>query len=437
MTHAPPNRVSHRIITKAQKRFPRRSKGGAAGTAVLCLAMFARTGEAQQVLTPPPIYGVTPPAMQEYETNQPGAPQVNQLASVNGGEQPLFQAGPVAIHPHLLYRFLYGNGIQATPGQQKNTAINQISPGVLFAIGSHWTLDYTPTLSYYSSSHFRDTLDQSAGLRWGTLYQDWVFGISQSYTAISAPLAQTGTQTDTENYSTAGNVSYRFNSKISADFSIGQNFVFAQQFTSTREWTTMNWLNYQLWTKVDIGAGAGFDYYDVSPGPNVMDEQLQGRVRWRLTDKTSFAIHAGVQDQQYLMSGTGNRISPIFGASLEYGPIEGTVLSLSADRSVAPSFFEGQVVEATTVSAGLSQRILKKLNLGLTGSYGKSRYLASASNVFPNRVDDYYAFGARLSTVVLKRGTASIFYQYSDNSSTIPGFTYKSSQVGFELGCQF
>lgn len=390
--------------------------------------------QAQQVLAPPPVYGVTPPAMQEYETNQAGAVPVDQLASVIAGEQALVQVGPVAIHPHPLYRFLYGNGIQATPGQQENTAINQISPGVLFAIGNHWTLDYTPTLSYYSSSQFQNTLDQSVGLKWGTIYQDWVLGFSQSYSSSSAPLIQTGTQTDTENYSTAANATYRFNSKISADFAISQNFSFAQLFTSTRQWTTTDWLNYQLWERVDIGAGVGFDYYDVSPGPNVMDEQLQGRIRWRLTDKTSFALHGGLQDQQYLTNSGGSRASFVFDASAEYRPIEATSITLGANRSTVPSLFQGQIVENTSVSVGLNQRLLKELNLGLSASYGTSTYLSTIPSVSTvNRADSYFSLGARLSTLVLRRGTASVFFQYSDNSSNEPGFGFISRQLGLEL----
>src|SRR6266446_5839560 len=138
---------------------------GVVAAALLAFFPFDSKAQPQQILAPPPAYSTSPPAVQEYETNQAGVPQIEQLAPANSPEKPLLEAGPVVIHPHPIYRFLYGNGIQATPGQQQNTAINQITTGVLFAIGSHWTLDYSPTLSYYSDSHFRNTVDQSVGLR--------------------------------------------------------------------------------------------------------------------------------------------------------------------------------------------------------------------------------------------------------------------------------
>jgi hypothetical protein len=42
-----------------------------------------------------------------------------------------------------------------------------------------------------------------------------------------------------------------------------------------------------------------------------------------------------------------------------------------------------------------------------------------------------------LSHPLLKRGTCAVFYQYSDNQSTEPGFGYQSSQIGFEISYGF
>jgi hypothetical protein len=39
-------------------------------------------------------------------------------------EQPLLQWGPVGFYPHFLYRFLYGDGVPAQPGEHFATDIN-------------------------------------------------------------------------------------------------------------------------------------------------------------------------------------------------------------------------------------------------------------------------------------------------------------------------
>ena len=72
------------------------------------------------------------------------------------------QWASIAVRPHLHYRYLYGDGIRSGPGQQTKTTIQTISPGVLFEIGSRWSLDYTATQYYYSKDNFRDRLDHSA-----------------------------------------------------------------------------------------------------------------------------------------------------------------------------------------------------------------------------------------------------------------------------------
>ncbi len=417
-------------------------KGARGGMALFFLLTATRTLQAQeQVLAPPPAYSLVPPAMQEYETNQPGAPQLESLAA--GAEEmgpPRWtQWGPVTVHPHFIYRFIYGNGIQSTPGEQQNTAIQQFSPGVFFALGTHWTLDYSPMFSFYSSSSFQNTIDQNVVLNWGTTYQDWVLGFSQGYSLVTAPLVQTGTQTETESYTTSAKASYRFNSKISVDASINQNFAFSPPFTSTRGWSTLEWLNYSWGDKGDVGIGAGYEYDDVTPGPNMMDEIVQGRVRWQFTQKLGFTLHGGLEDQQYLGGGASSLITPVFGVSVQYHPFTTTTLSLTADRSVNPSLFEGQVSESSSVGLTLNQQLLKRLNLTVGGSYGRTSYLSTTNDptTGAGRVDNYYSLNVRLGTTLLERGTAAIFYQYSDNPSSIAAFSFTSSQVGLELGYRF
>ena len=408
--------------------------------ALVGLLAVTRSVEAQQqVLAPPPAFSLNPPAVEDYVTNQPGALQTAPLAAPQEATLPWLLWGPVTVHPHLLYRFLYGDGIQSAPGQTQTTAIQQFTPGMLFALGSHWTLDYSPMFSFYSSRSFENTTDQNVNLIWGTSYQDWNFGFSQGYTAVNDPMVETGAQTQTQSYSTTAKASYRFSSEVSADMSVAQNFSFSPGFTDSRAWSTLNWLNFDVAQKLDVGIGLGYDYYDVDPGPNMMDESIQGRVRWQATDKLGLMVHAGVVDQQYLEDAAPNLLSPLFGASVVYTPFTKTSLTLTADRAIAPSLFQGLVIESTSVGLALSQRLLKRLNFSVGAGYGRSDYHASTSTpaAGTGRVDNYYSLNLRLSTKLWERGSGSVFYQYSDNSSTISTFTFSSSQVGVELEYRF
>jgi hypothetical protein len=419
---------------------------------LLGLLVLSCTVKAQQVISPPPLSADSEPIAQQTETNafQVFKPEEN---AFNASDSQPFKWGPVTARPHLLYRLLYGSGIQPSPSNHQDTAIHEISPGIVFDIGTHWALDYTPTLRYYSNNHFKDEFDNSVSLSGGAAYEDWRFGLSQSYASSSSPQAETGSQTDEENYSTALTASYAFNSKMSVDVSVNQNLDFVDNpLTSTNSapnvqktytWSTTEWLNYEFWPRLNAGIGAGFGYVNVNIGPNQTFEQLQGRVNWRATDKISFSINAGFEDRQFLSSGSGNLLNPLFGASIQYQPFEQTQISLSASRVVSASslFALASVTVTTGVNLDLNQRLFGKYYLDLGAGYSTVKYtdsISTGSSTFSgDRVDDDYTFNARLSRSFLKRGTVAVTYQYSDNSSTLPGFSYSSSQIGFEIGYSY
>jgi len=424
------------------------------GAVLPCLLFAIIPASAQNIITPPPQTRALPSAVQERQDSNP----MQVFASQETAPTMPLQLGPVIMHPHLDYQLLYGSGIESSPGQRQNSVIQQFSPGVLFNLGDHWTLDYTPTLYFYSSSNLRNNVNESAQLGWGTAYNDWFFSGSQSYGSSSSPNAETAAQTDQEIYSTMFNASYQFNDKMSLDMGFNQIFNYVgsggsstnllQNLTNSRGWSTMDWLNYEFWSRFNAGLGFGFGYNQQDGSPDSIYEQYQARVNWRATDKISFQLGGGLQDQQYLGGGASALLTPILNAIIQYQPFEQTKLSVSAGRAVNPSLFQNQVTENTQIMGDLNQRLLGRLYLDLSGGYSTTKYLSSAGSSSAassaGRKDDYYIFNARLNYIVLKRATVSIFYGYSDNAShqsgfatSGSGFAYTSRQVGFEIGYRY
>jgi Putative beta-barrel porin 2 len=419
------------------------------------LSAWVCATKAQQMIVPQPqsSYSTTPPAVYDEETNnQMDVFNSNPSAANSLADEP-FHWGLLTLRPHVFYSLTYGDGLESSPSNHQSTAINEISPGMLINIGRHWTLDYTPTLKYYSNRHFQDSLDQSVVLTGGTSYGDWTFGISQSYASTSDPQVETATQTPTETYSTALNASWQFGDQMSVDFNLQQDFQFTSQpvglggtnsqFNSfqnleenTREWSTLEWLNYQFAPRLDAGIGAGVGYVSVETGPDQTYEQLRGRVNWRATDKISFEVNAGFEDRQFQTGGEGDLFNPLFGAAIQYQPFEQTRISLDASRSVVPSYFQDQVQENTSVSADLNQRLLQKFYFDLSVGYTSVDY-EGTTGLGGSRTDNYYFLNARLSHPFLKRGTLAIFYQHTENSSSQRGFGYSSNQVGLEVGYSY
>jgi hypothetical protein len=399
--------------------------------------------QGQSVLAPPPPLSVTPPAMQEFQTNRAGATQIPDLIPTQQQQTTPFRWGPINIHPHMFYRFLYGDGIPAAPGQNVTTAINEIAPGVLFDIGRHFTLDYTPTLRYYSSTAFQNALDQNVIFTGATAYEDWILGLSQSYILSSTPQLATGSPTTEESFLTLLKASYRFNSKMSMDLAVNQTFTSPEgsitnlTLTGYREWSTMDWLNYQLWPKLDASLGAGFGYLDVDTGSDSTYERLEARISWRATDKTSLQVHGGAEDRQFLSGGADNLLNPVYGLSIVSRPFEYTALSLTFDRTVTASYFDNQITENITFSGNLNQRLLEKLFLSLGGGYSRIKYVSSAPGTTAGREDNYVFFNTRLTWTMFKRATFAVIYQFSDDNSNEEQFSVSGSQVGLELGYRY
>jgi hypothetical protein len=414
---------------------------------LLGLLAFACAAEAQPVIMQPPHYSAPPPALQQAQNNEmqvfnPAAAFLNMLEGINP-----YQWGPVSFRPSVSYSFLYGTGIQSSPGNQQASVVQTVSPNFSFLVGSHWTLNYSPSWTFYSSSQFQNSLNHTAALSWGTSYEDWVLGFSQGYSRSDTPSIETGAQTEQETYSTAINASYQLNTKMSLDMGLSQNLSYVGNggsstnrfgnLANSKAWSTMEWLNWQFWPRLNAGIGVGGGYIIQDGGPDSINEQYQARVNWRATDKISFQVSGGLEDQQYLSGGASALVTPIFGATIQYQPFEQTRLSLSANRSVSPSYYQSQNTETTSLTASLSQRLLQKFNLGLSGGYSTVKYVATTSGASTGRTDNTYSFSANLSHSFTKRGTISASYSYSENRSGATGFSFSSNQIGVQVGYQF
>jgi hypothetical protein len=342
---------------------------------------------------------------------------------------------------------MYGNGIQAGPGSNVTTIIQTVSPGMSIDIGKHWTLDYTPTLTFYSATNFQNSLNQSASLSGATAIDDWALGLSQTWSHSDTPLTETAAQTENDTFNTDLNANWAINSKMSATFDLNQNFNFVTDQQNSMTWSTMDWLDYRFWKRLTLGVGAGAGYVRITPNGNNSGaglgdqtyQQLQLRIRWRITDKIALSANGGFDYRQYYIADTANTLDPIYGGAIDWAPFKYTQISFGVNSGISSSdyFVASQSTETTSLSLSLNQRLLTKYNLNVSGSYVLTDYNTVTGGFNTIRSDNNYAFNVRLSRNILKRGQISAVYLYNDNHSSEPGFGYHSNQVGFEFGFNY
>jgi len=353
------------------------------------------------------------------------------------GETPLLQQGPLGVRPRLSYRLLYGDGIQSTLGNPVTTTIQYIIPGVLFELGAHWTLDYSPTWTFYSNHTFRNTVDHAASLAGAYTSGDSSFGFSQSYTLSSPTLIETGQQTRQESYVTAIDVSHRLGPSTLLDISATQSVLHADAFTSSHEWSVAGMLHYQFSAQLDAALGLSVGYVNVNVGSDMTTTRPQAQISWRPTDKISVDAHGGVESRSFRTGGESNQDNPVYGASIHYQPIDTTTLTVETSRAVATSYFSSEITKSTGWGASLQQRLLEDFFLSVGFTQGKTTYVATESTVIAGRDDENHSFNVRLSTTFLRRGSIAVFYQKSHNSSNAAGYGFSSNQYGLEIGYRF
>ena len=370
------------------------------------------------------------------------------------------QLGPVDFHPSLLYQFIYGDGIPASPTNHLTTVIQEITPGLLLNLGSHWTLDYSPTLIFYSNPQFADSTSQNAHLNGHTQYEDWVFGLSQAFAYSDTPQSETEAQTKETSYATAFTASRQMGSHLSAQWSLAQTIASSSQISSSpfgnsqdlHAWVLSSGLNYQTEYKLGFGINGAVGYNAITPGEPMKFEQVQGTINWQVANKLSVLASCGVEDTQLMGR---NLVDPTFSAGINYQPFEQTSASLVASRSVAPALFENDVIVSTTINATFRQRFFQHFNFEVSGGYSTTPFVGFATvaafnphQFFPpppltttsvqqNRTDNARFARVSVGSTFRQRGTVSIFYSYTDTTSSLSTFALTSTQVGFEIGWRY
>lgn len=425
----------------------------------LCLLACVATAHAQPVLEAGPTAPLVPSSLRDASSSSPFALPTDAVESAF-----LLHWGPVEVKPHLSDKFVYSDGIQATPGHPANTYINSLSGGLLLDLGTHWTLDYTPTWMIYTNRAFQNSVDHALNLAGGNEFGDWLVQFSQTYSSTNTPRIETGRQTGEEASATNLNVSHRFSDHWSLELGATQSLQFIDASPDNYGWSTEDRLVYRHGERLEFSLGYQLGFVDFDPGAYMTSAQPLAQVKWRVADKLTLSIQGGREHHQIHKTGVAGQSTPTWNASAQYQPFEHTKLTLTATRDVSPSYLTNSVTENNGWSADVEQRLLGHLTLkaGLSRrkvhfsgthtvfipDFGQENVLDEEGNVIGTirtvnfipstiidlRNDSTDTFHVRLSTPVTKRGTFTVLYERTRSISDVAGFSFTSHQIGCEFG---
>lgn len=351
---------------------------------------------------------------------------------------PWQKLGPFEFHPHLALREIYNDNIYASATDRASDFVSVISPG--FLIGgwdfltkqdSYASLDYSPSGVIFARHSEDNTLDHDAKLNGAKVFGNLRLDFGHSFVSSSDPLNEASGRNKHVSNETTLHPTYTVSEKTSLEVDLRQRVDDYEKLISTKEWTDANWLNYQILPKVTMALGVGMGYLHVPKGTDSIYQQYRVRANYTLTGKLLFSVNGGLEHRQfYSTRPSDDQISPVFGMSLSYQPIDPTRLTLQASRSVQPSrLFTDRVVTATGATAGIEQRFFQKIFLALTGSYYNNEYDRLQIGAAKAPGFDFYSVRSLLSYRHRDKWSLFAYYQHD---SRITGVTtdYDANQTG-------
>jgi hypothetical protein len=184
---------------------------------------------------------------------------------------------------------------------------------------------------------------------------------------------------------------------------------------------------------MDVGVSVGMGYDLVDPGTDMINEQLMGNLQGAFGSKFNYKVAGGLEFRQFVDTDAGTEVSPIFDASVGYELTQTTLITAHFTEQVTPSFFNDQFTTSTVVEGSINQRLLGKFNLGLTGGYRWADYKSTLNPSEVVRKANYEFLRVSLGARFLTRGTASIYFLWSNNDSTVEALSFSSHQFGVQL----
>jgi hypothetical protein len=411
----------------------------------LPLLFCATLVHAESVLPSTPS-SARPPAGADASAGDGKSSAKSMLELAQSSNLPLLKRGPVSARPHLFYRILYADGLlDPTQRADDSSVIQTVSPGVLFEIGDSWTVDYTYSRITYSSRLFHDKNEHNASVSTGYKRERWAFTGTESYSNTAPLLAETGTQTPQEQYSTDLSLVVYLGPRTQLNTGASVSSRHTNSVTANPLWTSSDWTSWQvsemlqreLGPRLNVSAGLNAGYDSVKPGADMSHIQPTGRITWVPTNKISVTAQAGIERRKF-KSGRGSQIeNPVYRGSLQYAPFNATKLSASVSRAFSASYFANWATRSTGWSTGIEQRLLQRYYLNLDYTESETRYIQTNLAGYLNRNDNAHTIGARLSTPILGAGSLTFVYQNGRDNSTERGFSFVTHQYGAEISYRF
>jgi len=379
-------------------------------------------------------------------------PNLNDMPSLNEDGVAILTTGEDAaenwwrVVPMLNAGVVYDDNIFISNTDRKGDVIFNIGAGLALELGDYRTLEENYLLlEYIASGYFfstytaQNSFGQNASLLGQYRFNQLAVQLESGYQYINGAQRQVGGFTTRNIVANDLRFVYDWSEKTTFDLAFGQDAnIYNAPYNSSYSYQALAGMDYLIMPKVKIGLEGIVGFTDAQNNPDQTYQIVNGRVKYDLTGKVALKATGGVQFTQYQSGGEPMDVSPVFSLGAEYLPFPNTTVSLLGYRNlqVSPSL-NNQNYWATGVELGVTQLIAQKFQVGVAGGYENDYYIPNTANTVATRRDNFFFIEPQISYNFLKYLTATVFYQYRFNDSTLQVDTWNNNQVGFEISAAF
>ena len=361
----------------------------------------------------------------------------------------------------LSIRGVYDDNINLSHNLRISDFYTSIEPSVMVGVGdtearaeNYLRLDYLPAIFLFADHDENNSVQHVVRLEGQYRINRLTLNLSQMVQIMDGVDVQTQNsgggldqqvnldvagRTRFNIYSTHGSIAYYLTGKTFLSSAADYTNTHYTSLISSEVLSGNLFLNYNYSEKIVVGLGGtvGADHVD-DPNPDQTFEQVNLRATYQATGKIDFAASVGVEFRHFDRGLRGDETSPVFEIGANYAPFDGTKISLTANRRTLNSaVLTAQNYVVMNLSAGIQQRLLQRVFLGLNAGYENSDYYSTVINSGGRRNDDYFFVQPSIAVRVTRFWTVGAYYLHRVNNSSFNTFSFHDNQVGIRGNLEF
>ena len=340
----------------------------------------------------------------------------------------------------------YDDNIFISHTNRQSDTIFTLDGGFAFEIGdyrdrvdNYLIAKYLATGYLFTTHHNEDSVDQDAVLQDQFRFSNFTFQNQVTFDYLNGSDRTIGTFVTRYLLDGSFKLLYDVSPKTQLFGQFEQISSIYRAELSSYEYIGRFGVDYLITPKIKLGLQGVVGDLVQQDGPSSLYGQGELRAAYQYTEKLTFRGAAGFQVSSYSDSDL-IKVTPVFELGADYQPFNDTHISLTAFRKTfASPLYIGQYFNGTGVELDVKQTFIQRFTVAAAIGYEHDTYNSTGGPEVVNidRTDNYFYFRPSISYDFRQWLTATIYYQYGRNSSTIGTSTFYDNRVGAQISFTF